>query len=368
MRVVMLSTDRNIFSPESAVAKRMAEYSSLVEGLDIIVFTKKGFAPLQIAPNVMAYPTNSFSKFLYTRDAFRIGKKLPKADVITSQDPFEVGGVALRLGKLFGARVELQVHTDFLNYWYGRHSLLNRYRVHLARKHLPHATCVRVVSERIRRSMEEGGIRLKAHPRLAPIVIEKTAGEASLFLKEKYPQFTFFALVVSRLAPEKDTETAVRAFAKVVERYPKAGLIILGDGPEQSRLESLVRKLGIYSSVVFEGWQTNLSSYYGSADVLLVTSRYEGYGRMLIEAALHGLPSVTTNVGVVGEVVEDGTSALVCKVGDVACVSEKVGKLVGDNNLRVNLGVHAREAAQASLVSPGKYLEQMKHSWENCGI
>ena len=78
----MISTDRKIFEAGSPVAKRMIEYGEVFGELHIVIFSleQQGFARTQLSKNVFAYPTNSYGKFFYIRDAVRIGKKI--ADTI----------------------------------------------------------------------------------------------------------------------------------------------------------------------------------------------------------------------------------------------------------------------------------------------
>jgi glycosyltransferase involved in cell wall biosynthesis len=107
------------------------------------------------------------------------------------------------------------------------------------------------------------------------------ANEGERFLKEKYPKFETIFLVASRLTREKNIPAAIRAFAG---SNPKAGLVIIGDGPERNKLEAISSSLGLSQRILFEPWQGNLSRYFGSADAFLLPSLYEGYGLTLIEA------------------------------------------------------------------------------------
>jgi glycosyltransferase involved in cell wall biosynthesis len=127
--------------------------------------------------------------------------------------------------------------------------------------------------------------------------------------------------VVSRLEPEKNIALAIKTFGTIVAKFPKAGLIIVGAGSEKSRLESLVKRLGLVKQIVFTGQQDNLTAYYQSADVLLNTSNYEGYGLVLAEARLTDLSVVSTDVGIARELV--GAES-VCPVGDEKCLAQKV--------------------------------------------
>ncbi|MDZ4221470.1 MAG: glycosyltransferase [Patescibacteria group bacterium] len=144
----MLSTDASILKPNSAAAQRMAEYGALAEQLDIIVCTVGARDEVLIANNVRAIPTNSRSKFWYVRDMLAVAKHSISSgiDVVTSQDPFETGLGGWWISRRLKAKLQLQVHTDFLSPYFARESLKNRIRVWIAKWLLPKADSVRVVS------------------------------------------------------------------------------------------------------------------------------------------------------------------------------------------------------------------------------
>ena len=78
LKVLMISSDRNILVPGSVVSERMKEYGALVEELHIVLLSdaQHGLKDKQLSKNVWVYPTNSISRFLRPRDAVKLGKKL----------------------------------------------------------------------------------------------------------------------------------------------------------------------------------------------------------------------------------------------------------------------------------------------------
>ena len=106
----MISLDKGLLGKGQLgdVVERHKKYGEFVEKLDIIVFSKKGFAKYQISDNVTAYPTNSCCKLKYAGDARKIGKKLfgeNKYNLIVTQEPFLTGLVGTRLKKQFGNQI-----------------------------------------------------------------------------------------------------------------------------------------------------------------------------------------------------------------------------------------------------------------------
>ena len=113
------------------------------------------------------------------------------------------------------------------------------------------------------------------------------------------------ALAVGRLIAQKDHATLLRAFARVRTTVPDARLAILGSGPLEAETRRLVAELGLDDAVTLPG-RTDIRDWLERADVFVHTSRWEGFGIVLLEAMLAGLPVVATRVSAVPEVVADG--------------------------------------------------------------
>lgn len=335
MKIISVSTDRKVFERGSAVRARLIEYGQLVDELHVIVFAKRslGLTDEKIAPNIFIYPTNSYSRFSHICVAVSRARTLKRngitADLVTTQDPFESGIAGLRIAKIFGARLHVQVHTDLMSKYFSSESMLNCLRVTVAKYILRRANGVRVVSERIKKSIEKF-IRPDIPIAVLPIFVEQHDEQvvAERDLRKKYPQFDFRALVVARLASEKNIKGAIEAIASIVKEKPKTGLIIVGDGPEKSRLEKFAATLGVAENVIFEGWQEDLFSYFKTADVFVLPSLYEGYGMAAVEATLAGCPVVMTDVGCAGDVIIDGQNGLIVPVGDSKALASALLRVV----------------------------------------
>jgi len=165
--------------------------------------------------------------------------------------------VGQKLAQRLKVRFEVQVHTDFLSPCFKKGNFKNWFRVSLGKKVLSEADCIRVVSNRIKKSIEEELPHIKVTPTVLPIFIDiKKIQQTpiSTDLHKKYPQFDHITLMVSRLEKEKDIKRVIKAFSKIIENHPKAGLVIVGEGSERKSLESSVKRLNLGKNVVFEGW------------------------------------------------------------------------------------------------------------------
>jgi len=164
------------------------------------------------------------------------------------------------------------------------------------------------------------------------------------------------AVAVGRLIAQKDHATLLRAFALARERIPNARLAILGSGPLESETRALSRDLGLEGAVSLPG-RTAVSDWLERADVFVHTSRWEGFGIVLLEAMLAGLPVVATRVSAVPEVVISGETGALVEAGDVEGVARELARLLGDEELRRRLGAAGRERARTEF-SVGRMAER----------
>src|SRR3989344_416840 len=365
MNVLSISSDRKLFEPGSAVRSRTLEYGHLVDELHIIVFAKRslGFRDESFPPNFSLYPTNPRPRLGYIPHAIIEARKLKRhgvhIDVVTAQDPFEAGLAGLFIARIFGAKLHLQVHTDFMSPYFAKESFVNRVRVMLARLLLLHADAVRVVSERIKKSVHSI-VRPSTLITVLPIFVEPIPPYDVLsgaMLKKKYPQFDFHIVMASRLSREKNIPLALEAMKEVVAEHPKTGLVIVGSGPEEEHLKKLVKKFNLEKNVVFEGWQEGLDPYCHAANAFLLTSNYEGYGMVVVEALAAGCPVGMADVGVAGEVVRNGENGLVVPVGDRDALVRAITRVVTGG---VKFKVEPPE-----LPTKEQYLAAYRASWRD---
>ncbi|MEX2961715.1 glycosyltransferase [Microbulbifer sp. TYP-18] len=106
-------------------------------------------------------------------------------------------------------------------------------------------------------------------------------------------------IAVARLVAAKGIDLLLQAWGDTARG--EAQLYIVGDGPERTGLEALAKELGIADSVKFVGFSPQVASWYRAADLLVISSRYEGGPYTVAEALLSGCPVVSTDVGYVAE-------------------------------------------------------------------
>ncbi len=361
MKALFVSNDPTLFAEGSAARERMKAYAEAIGELHIVSAAPRGACAATDGP-LHLHPVRAW-KPLRMRVLAREAHALILAhgiEVVSAQDPFELGAAAFEAMKGTSAKLHIQVHTDFLSPWFVRSGgwrslrvrmpLLNRLRRRFADDVLPKADGIRVVSERVKQSLVAHYAGRIVEPAVIPIAVSSNAPEPVSL--PAHP-FTFALIAVGRLEPEKRLEDILAALALIAPKYPMAGLFVAGEGRERRRLERMARRLGLSDRVIFLGARPDAWGLMRSAQAFIQASAYEGYGRTLVEAALAEVPIITTDVGIVGEVFTGYEDVLAVPVADPTALSLAIVGLIEDVGFRLELPHHAAEKARAHLATVG---------------
>jgi len=137
---------------------------------------------------------------------------------------------------------------------------------------------------------------------------------------------------LGRMTEIKRADVLLRAFQLLKKRESRAALVLVGDGPLRGQLEQFADQLGILDACRFVGYREEVGHAYAAVDAVALTSANEGTPVSIIEAQAAGLPVVSTDVGGVSDVVEDGVSG-----------AERLVELARNRELRLELGHSGRE-------------------------
>lgn len=135
---------------------------------------------------------------------------------------------------------------------------------------------------------------------------------------------------VGRLAEIKGPGDLVRAMPRVLEKHPRAHLVMGGDGPERAAVEAETARLKIADRVTMLGALADAGGLLSVVDLVVVPSRNEGMGRVAVEAMAAGLPVVATRVGGLAEVIVDGETGLLVSCGDVGAMAQAIVAVLSD--------------------------------------
>lgn len=167
-------------------------------------------------------------------------------------------------------------------------------------------------------------------------------------------------LAVGRLSQEKAHCDLLEAFRELLVNNAdlKYELLIVGDGPERTRLEAQAASSGIAGHVTFTGQQSDIQSFYAIADVFVLPSHSEGSPNVLLEAMAANVPIVATAVGGVPEIVQDNETALLVPANAPQQMAKTIARLLTDDVLAQRL-VKNSSAAVATRHTPAHYVQSL---------
>ena len=131
-------------------------------------------------------------------------------------------------------------------------------------------------------------------------------------------------LAVGRLTKQKDFQTLIQSFAKV-RKQRSVTLVILGEGELRSQLEELVRQLDLTDDVAFPGFVENPYGWMRASSLFVLSSAWEGFGNVLVEAMACGTPVISTDCpSGPAEILENGKWGRLVPVGDVDALAQAI--------------------------------------------
>lgn len=158
-------------------------------------------------------------------------------------------------------------------------------------------------------------------------------------------------VAAGRLTYQKGFDLLLQAFAKVKEHLAEARLVIMGDGPLRTELELLAIRLGIAEQVTFAGFQQNPYHLLQQADLFVLSSRWEGFPNILLEALACGCPVVATDCpSGPGEILQDNRYGLLIERENVDALANGMMRVLA-GGITFAAGEERAEAYEASRIA-----------------
>jgi glycosyltransferase involved in cell wall biosynthesis len=183
------------------------------------------------------------------------------------------------------------------------------------------------------------------------IAVVYNAVEIPSWVRATVPLRTRWNIVtVGRLVPWKQIDHLIEALAEIED----AGLVIVGDGPERSRLEDLARTARLTDRIYFAGQssQEETLGLMNACDLFVLNSTYEGFPHVVLEAMCAGLPVVATEVGGTPELVRDGENGLLISPRANGALASSLRNLLSCSEERQRLAAGGRETTRRFRRSP----------------
>jgi glycosyltransferase involved in cell wall biosynthesis len=329
--------------------------------LDIIIFSKKGFAERKINAKLNVYPTNSLFKIFYAWDVYKVARPLVRSKtLIICQDPFLTGLAGWFLKRKFKIPLLIHFHGDF---WQNPYWLQERWSnlvlLLLSKFLVKKADGIRVVSFGIKQKLIKAGVpenKIRVIP-TPTINLEKfqnyDLGEVNE-IKEQYHSRKII-LYVGRLVKEKNLPLLFRAVKKIISDYPQCVFLIIGQGKEEKKLKLQVLNYPLKHE--------DLVNYYQACYALVLPSFSESFGKVLLEAGLTQKPTVATATTGAKEIIIDSQTGFLAPINNQTALARAIIKLLQDENLAQEMGQKAKEHILANF-NPEQIIQKMIRFWK----
>lgn len=192
--------------------------------------------------------------------------------------------------------------------------------------------------------------------------------DASLLKELNLPDNCKIILTVGRLSHEKNLEMLINAFNEISNE--NIFLLIVGDGPRRKYLEALVNRLNLTKKIIFTGIRYDIERFYRIADLFVLTSIYEGFGLVYLEAMSSGIPCIGLKpdypkiIVASKEIINDGKSGFLVDPYSIDDLAEKICKIINDEDLKNKFGKNSRKICEERF-SWGKTVETLLKESEN---
>ncbi len=148
---------------------------------------------------------------------------------------------------------------------------------------------------------------------------------------------------VGILRSVKGHEVTLSSVKKVIDAFPNAKYLIVGEGPARERLEKMSKDLGIARHVVFTGFIENIPEIYSFTDVAVLSSWSEGFPQSILQAMASNVPVVATKVGGVPEVVFHEKTGLLIELGDHEGLAKEIIRILNKPDEALRFAANAKE-------------------------
>lgn len=266
-------------------------------------------------------------------------KEQPTALLCATHYPNEIALIAKYLAKV-PTRVVVSEHTTLSVEAKSVEQVSARLAPVSARLLYPWADAIVTVSQGVADDLAEIAgiprerIRVIYNPAISPQLIEKAKEPLDHPWFE--PGEPPVVLGIGRLVEQKDFSTLIRAFA-LVRQVRSARLMMLGIGRDRDRLKALVRELNIEDDVAWIGFTDNPFAYMKRSAVFVLSSAWEGFGNVLVEAMAVGTPVVSTNCpSGPAEILDNGKYGFLVPVRDSSAMADAILSVLSGNSKRVD--------------------------------
>ena len=375
LKVLSLGFTRELLASENEkkgeTLKRMTLYSNYLDKYFVLVFSlKRHYLEEKKIGNIIAIPTKGINRFDALLKMYFLGRKICKEneiDIIQVQDPIFTGFVGYLLKKEFKKPLNICVYgpNPYDKNWL-REKRINLILAPIAKYLIKNTDSIQVDGRKAFQSLKAKFPCLEIfYKPMVPQDIKKfkeadgTVIKKEL-LKNKEEKILLF---VGRLVKQKNIPFLLTCFQKITKDFSNTRLVIIGEGEERI-LKDLAKKLNVENKVEWiKGVPySRIPQYFKAADIFVLPSLYEGFPRVLMEAAMAGKPIVSTNVGGTEDIIKDGENGFIINQGNEENFVEKVLFLLKSSTIAQEMGKKGQELMESKF-DPQKTLVKQIEIW-----
>ncbi|PIU84517.1 MAG: hypothetical protein COS67_12865, partial [Deltaproteobacteria bacterium CG06_land_8_20_14_3_00_44_19] len=151
---------------------------------------------------------------------------------------------------------------------------------------------------------------------------------------------------IGRLVWQKGFEYLIEAVPDVVEEYPEARFLIVGEGPLRKSLEALSEEFRIRDKVIFTGFRSDIKEILSAIDILVIPSLLEGFPMITLEAMAMAKPIIATNIDGITEQITDGINGILTPPKDSSAIAQAIITLINNRGKAKAMGLAARKKVE----------------------
>jgi glycosyltransferase involved in cell wall biosynthesis len=356
LRVLSLGFTRDLWTRGSSAPgdtrERMSAYAGMIARYRVVVHSSRRHrlrSPVRFGSSGVGYPTNAFTHMDSWLRMIAICRRLKdhRFHLIQAQDPFFTGMAALLLGRRWRIPVNVCVYGSnaFDPEWINA-SPLSTMVSPFARYVLRHADSLQVDGRATRRSLVDAGLRpdrIFYKPLIPWNITEFASSRSDHDLRRHLSsggRFRYIAGFVGRIVKQKNLRLLLDVAERTAKALPDLRFVCVGDGPELGSLRKECAARDLDDRVLWLGTLPHhvVVRLMATIDLFVLTSRFEGFPRVLMEAAAASRPVVTTQVSGTDEAVIDGASGFVIPQGNPDAFAAAIIRLCADPGMRDRFG------------------------------
>jgi len=358
--ILYLSKDKEITRLNSLSSNKIEYLSRNLGELHVIYPGGFGKKVEKRGEHFFVYPSRFKSKIIWMFEAIRVAffqvtwRFHFRAQLVYAEDPIWSGLAGYFIAVRKKRPLVVQVDEDVLSPLY-RFSSVGRFITSIVAGFvISHSNFVIVSSKRIKESILSKYGTLKNFIQVLPRAIDPEKINKTEITKDSKNFFEQPGFIISMAGPffsHKRTEMAIDIYKKVLKRYPRTNLLLIGDGPGANLVKRMSMHGKFKGKITATKMDENFHSLLRTSHLFLVTSTYEDSDGYIVDALSASLPVISTDTGIARDLLKDlKYERYVCRVDDYEDIFNKVIELIENVGVRDDFRLNARDLITKDLI------------------